>query len=126
MPSPHTSLMMPPLLPVVTPWSRFRDIGNTVALLTGLIYAVYMLYKRYIEPYLFKTVQQKSKEELFIEIKTELLKSVGDLKCDLGRVSTELSSVQQQQLAVQCVDVSDNLRNLKAEVASLKALLLSR
>ncbi|XP_063236572.1 peroxisomal membrane protein PEX14 isoform X2 [Bacillus rossius redtenbacheri] len=109
--------LSPVALPALSPWSRFRDVGNTAALLAGLVYAVYVLYKRYVEHRLFSTEPRKSSARLLDELRTELLGAVEGLRSELVRVGTELAGVQQQ---------SDDLRSLRSEVASLKALLLSR
>lgn len=107
----------PYILQPPTFWSRTRDILNTVAIIGGITYGLYLLYKKYIEPFLFGIERkQKSIED-----------SISEMSEDLKKVNANIEKISehQKQLAEQSTAVKQ-IQDLKAEIATVKGLLLNR
>nr|CAD7459374.1 unnamed protein product [Timema tahoe] len=99
-PPPHTTLAVQShpnyMFPQPTRWSKFREMGNTAALLAGLAYGLYMFYKKYIQPYLFVRKKRKTAEELVLELKNIVTSSLITLREELRSVHNDLNGVQEQ------------------------------
>ncbi|PSN47008.1 hypothetical protein C0J52_15331 [Blattella germanica] len=85
------------VVPPPTLWTRTRQILNTVAIIGGISYGLYLLYKKYVEPYLFGIERkQKSIEDTLSEANDTLKK----VHAELERIS-EQQRQQSEQTAKQ-------------------------
>nr|CAG4650558.1 EOG090X0FQ8 [Sida crystallina] len=102
-------------------WTLIRDVLNTVVLLAGAAYSLHYLYKRFIAPWLFGgRWKTKSVQETVTEMNTNLTQLVGELTTAVRNMNETLVAQGQKR------DSKSEIGELKTEVASLKALLLSR
>nr|CAD7599313.1 unnamed protein product [Timema genevievae] len=127
-PPPHTALAVQShpnyMFPQPTRWSKFREMGNTAALLAGLAYGLYMFYKKYIQPYLFVRKKRKTAEELVLELKNIVTSSLITLREELRSVHNDLNGVQ-EQITHESEAVRE-IQGLKNDIAILKGLLLGK
>lgn len=60
----HTAVPVTPppsyMLPHPSRWSQFRDVVNTIAVIGGITYGLYLLYKVYVSFVMFKFVILRS------------------------------------------------------------------
>ncbi|KAJ9577803.1 hypothetical protein L9F63_005622, partial [Diploptera punctata] len=109
----------PYLLQPPTFWSRTRDILNTVAIIGGITYGLYLFYKKYIEPFFFGIERkQKSIEDSILELSEELKKVNVNVQ--------KISEHQKQQNEQSQSSAAKQIQELKAEIATVKGLLLNR
>jgi len=118
----HTAgpLTPPPTftLPPPSRWSQFRDIINTIAVIGGITYGLYLLYKKYVEPVLFGIKEkQKSVEDLI----SEMNEGIKKVHADLERIGDQLRQQPEQNNSA-----SKHIQELKSEISTVKGLLLSR
>nr|CAD7407746.1 unnamed protein product [Timema cristinae] len=127
-PPPHTTLAVQShpnyVLPQPTRWSKFREMGNTAALLASLAYGLYLFYKKYIQPYLFVRKKRKTAEELVLELKNIVTSSLITLREELRSVHNDLNGVQ-EQITHESEAVRE-IQGLKNDIAILKGLLLGK
>lgn len=104
-------------------WMRLRGILHTLALLGGLGYVVYWIYKAYIEPFLFgRPKPKKSTEESLSSIEaaiSNVSKCTAELKAEIHSELIRISH-ERETGAVR------SLADIKSDIATVKGLLLSR
>ncbi|XP_046391118.1 peroxisomal membrane protein PEX14 [Ischnura elegans] len=139
-PPPSTVVPIPDhlALPLQSRWTKLWDFFNTLMFVAGVSYSLYYLYKKYLAPLLFGRKEKKpTVEESVIVIQESLNKSIKEMKESLREVRETLDSQQQELIRVALLrqdgaevngDVSTQrtLHDLKAEVASIKGILLNR
>ncbi|XP_069677718.1 peroxisomal membrane protein PEX14 [Periplaneta americana] len=117
-PVPPPQHLVPHTLPPPTRWTRFREIANTIAIIGGITYGLYLFYKKYIEPFLFGiNEKQKTIED-----------SISELNESVKKVHSDLEKISEQQARQPDLNnaTSKQIQELKAEIATVKGLLLSR
>ncbi|XP_066527728.1 peroxisomal membrane protein PEX14 isoform X2 [Hoplias malabaricus] len=134
-----------PLAPVPysPPGYRWRDYGALAIIMAGMAFGFHHLYRKYILPLIMGSKEDKKHLQ---RIESSIIEMSGTLTQTVTQLQTTLASVQellvQQQKRIQ--ELSQELANsqassstnrmlesqsiseLKAEIASLKGLLLSR
>lgn len=122
----HTLVTIPPqqiLLPQPTFWSRFRDIGNSIALIAGALYALYLFYKKYIYSFFFGKKKKKTLEDSILDLEKSLTGKVKSVQDDVKKTSIEIGHLS--SLVQNADTTSRHIQDLKAEFSSLKSMLLS-
>lgn len=116
---PHYSVV-PPQTSV---WIRMRDILHTLALLGGISYAIFWVYKTYIEPFLFGRPKPKKSTEESLSSLEEAVSSVARSTNELRtEMRSELSRITQERDS----GATRSLSDIKSDIATVKGLLLSR
>uniref|UniRef100_A0A182MPJ9 Peroxisomal membrane protein PEX14 n=1 Tax=Anopheles culicifacies TaxID=139723 RepID=A0A182MPJ9_9DIPT len=100
--------------------TRMKDMLSSVALLSGLMYGVYLFYKKFIEPLLFRSKKKKSITEQLTELNQSMTVKIDTLSAELGKIKEELNQVNQTNTTVK------ELANFKGDLDSIKGLLLNR
>ncbi|XP_035910068.1 peroxisomal membrane protein PEX14 isoform X2 [Anopheles stephensi] len=100
--------------------TRMKDMLSSVALLSGLMYGVYLFYKKFLEPLLFRSKKKKSVTEQLIELNQTMTVKIDTLSAELGKIKEELNQVHQTNTTVK------ELANFKGDLDSIKGLLLNR
>nr|CAH0104880.1 unnamed protein product [Daphnia galeata] len=109
------------LAPVATSkWSIIKDILNASVLIAGAAYSLHYLYRRFIEPFLFAHKKKKTLAETVEEMNKNLTCLVGDVSAAVQNLSDTVATLRSKQ------HEQSELKELKAEVTSLKAILLGR
>ncbi|XP_071445978.1 peroxisomal membrane protein PEX14 [Hetaerina americana] len=139
-PSPSTVVPIPQqlVLPIQSRWARLWDFFNTLMLVSGVSYSLYCLYKKYLEPLIFGKKDKKPTVEETVPVMQESLKkSAKETKENFRRVLEILDTQHQELLRIALYRQNNtdlhgdaatqrNLHELKAEVASIKGILLNR
>ncbi|MBN3287215.1 PEX14 protein, partial [Polyodon spathula] len=145
-PSGQQHLLHPPHLAPVQyspPGSRWRDYGALVIIMAGVAFGFQQLYRKYILPLIMGSKEDKKHLQ---RIESNISEMSGTLTQTVTQLQTTLASVQellvQQQQRIQELSQelatsetssaanrmleSQSISDLKAEIVSLKGLLLSR
>lgn len=134
---PGTMLSAPmPMLPYGPPppepsiWAYLRQASSSVVLLGVACYGAYYVYKRYLEPYLKGWEGGKPEPDRLAQVQAQmesLTSAIQQLKEAVSSMETALASDTRTQLKTLDGGKRDGtLSELKSEVLSVKALLLSR
>uniref|UniRef100_A0A182J4X1 Peroxisomal membrane protein PEX14 n=1 Tax=Anopheles atroparvus TaxID=41427 RepID=A0A182J4X1_ANOAO len=100
--------------------TRIKDMLSSVAMLSGLMYGVYLFYKKFIEPLLFRTKKKKSVTEQLAELNQSVNTKIDTLNGELVKIKEELNRVNQLNANMK------ELNNFKGDLDSIKGLLLNR
>ncbi|XP_041773266.1 peroxisomal membrane protein PEX14 isoform X1 [Anopheles merus] len=100
--------------------TRMKDMLSSVALLSGLMYGVYLFYKKFIEPLLFRSKKKKTVTEQLTELNQTMTVKIDTLSAELSKIKAELNQVNQTNATVK------ELANFKGDLDSIKGLLLNR
>ncbi|XP_049545946.1 peroxisomal membrane protein PEX14 isoform X1 [Anopheles darlingi] len=100
--------------------TRMKDILSSVAMLSGLMYGAYWLYKRFIEPLLFRDKKKKSVTEELAELNASVTVKIDTISSELTGIREELNRVNQLN------DKMKELTSFKGDLDSIKGLLLNR
>ncbi|KAK4876130.1 hypothetical protein RN001_012552 [Aquatica leii] len=122
LPIPIQSGLQSMQLQPLTLFQKFKEIVHNVAILSAVIYAVYMFYKKFIRRFLFGDKKKKSVEDQLEELNKSVSSSITDLKESLFDVKIEVDKITQGGE----MSVHKQLHDLKAEISTVKGLLLSR
>ncbi|KAK7487642.1 hypothetical protein BaRGS_00021061 [Batillaria attramentaria] len=119
--------------PPVSPWTRAREIATTTAIVAAVSYAVYNLFKTYIRPWLIGKSEAEARMERLESSITQLQATIAESN---AQVLDTLKAVQetlamQRDRNIQSADMAFQqdgraLSEIKAEISSLKGLLLNR
>lgn len=99
-----------------------RDALQSMALISGLAYAVYMFYKKYIEPFLFGKKKKKSVEESLSEFDQKVETQIRDVNRDLTQIKEQLT----QNITTQNSLIQREFSHFKSDLEAIKGLLLNR
>ncbi|KAL5290261.1 PEX14 family protein [Megaselia abdita] len=99
--------------------ARIKDVLQSMALVSGLAYACYLFYKKYIEPFLFGR-KKKTVEETLVALEEKLEKKIGDLNKEVTIVKETVVSTSHTD------DISQKLHGFKNDLDAIKGLLLNR
>uniref|UniRef100_H2ZD73 Peroxisomal membrane protein PEX14 n=1 Tax=Ciona savignyi TaxID=51511 RepID=H2ZD73_CIOSA len=135
-----TSHTLPPVNHPVSKWKTLRDYSSMAILIGGFAYAIYKLYKNYIEPVFLKHhTEQKDQigdlENGVKELNSEVTKSLKSLETVMVEVRNEvrdhadiMERVSTQLARTKTVHDGTSeiaIRELQSQISSLKGLLLN-
>ncbi|KAK8775001.1 hypothetical protein V5799_010465 [Amblyomma americanum] len=139
---PSTSPPLPPpppppppphlLQPEYSLWSQLSHFSSSVVIIGVACYGAYYVYKRYVEPYLKGWDGPRAKPDRLSQVQEQisaLTEAIQQLK---EAVSSLESAVAEDKFQPKPADAADTAKQdsaiseLKSEVLSVKALLLSR
>ncbi|XP_066296282.1 peroxisomal membrane protein PEX14-like isoform X2 [Branchiostoma lanceolatum] len=132
--------LQPPVIVPVSPWSKWRDMGAVIVLVGGALYGLYRLFQAYLVPLWKSSHEERQRleriETAVTELSASVNKTVGELQTSVGVVQQTLTKqgdrVQEISMDLTAgkstarVFESQSVSELKAEITSLKGLLLSR
>lgn len=101
-------------------FGRVREVLNSVAVISGLMYGVYMFYKKFIEPLIFRSKKKKPVDEQISDLSRTVEGKIDKLGGELAKIKDELARVNQTQSAAK------DLASFKTDLDSIKGLLLNR
>lgn len=106
--------------PRQTWFGKIKEVLNSVALISGLMYGVYLFYKKFVEPLIFRGKKKKPVDEQISELNKTVEVKIDKLSLELVNIKDELNRVNQAQSATK------ELTNFKSDLDSIKGLLLNR
>ncbi|ALC44778.1 Pex14 [Drosophila busckii] len=105
-----------------TAFGRLRELLYTTTLLSGVVYAVYLFWRKYIAPFLFGTPKKKSVDKALEDIDKKVETSTQALNAEISAVK-DLITVQQKEQAQQ---MNREFSNFRSDLDAIKGLLLNR
>ncbi|CAG5117997.1 unnamed protein product [Candidula unifasciata] len=115
-------------IPASSGWARARDLTVSTVVVASVSYAVYQLFQTYLRPRLFgKSFEERRLEKLERRI-LEIEKSVADSLAETNKILVgiqESLNKQNTQTAISSGELR-GVSDIKADIASLKGLLLSK
>ncbi|XP_065560800.1 peroxisomal membrane protein PEX14-like [Artemia franciscana] len=106
-------------------WTIIRDISSGIIVLVSASYGFKYLYKKYIAPFLYGNNARKSLEESLVESNQAVLRTLTEMTTALQSMQ-ETVKVLLERPSTSATATSAEIREIKAELVSLKGLLLSR
>lgn len=138
-PHPVSAPPLPPpppppqlLQPEYSFWSQVSHFSSSVVIIGVACYGAYYVYKRYVEPYLRGWDSPKSRPDRLSQVQeqitalTEAIQQLREAVASLELVVSEDRRLPKSAEAVDSVKQDSAISELKSEVLSVKALLLSR
>ncbi|XP_018393984.1 PREDICTED: peroxisomal membrane protein PEX14 [Cyphomyrmex costatus] len=129
--NPHTAIQIPPIHPYhqinvhqPTLLSKIKEFFNATALIGVTVYCVYWFYKKFIEPFLFGRKKKKCIEDTVTELDKTVQNSMKEVKDSILKVEGEVQKLTEHQALDPTIP--QLVQELKHDLSSLKALLLSR
>ncbi|XP_037933776.1 peroxisomal membrane protein PEX14 [Teleopsis dalmanni] len=110
------------LLPQTTTLGRIKEILNSVALVSGLAYAIYLFWKKYLEPFLFGKKKKKPVEDVLEDIDKKVNTRFDEVNQELTQIKDTLS----QQKREHTQHINREFNNFKSDIEAIKGLLLNR
>lgn len=105
-----------------TSLQSMRDALHSMALISGLAYAVYWFYKNYIEPYLFGKKKKKSIEEIINKKEEKFEAALRILNRDVLNIREQLTQINSTQNSL----IQREFSHFKSDLDAIKGLLLNR
>ncbi|XP_072743087.1 peroxisomal membrane protein PEX14 [Anoplolepis gracilipes] len=103
---------------------KVKDIFNTTALIGATVYFVYWFYKKFIEPFLFGRKKKSNIEDRITELDKNVQDSMKEVKDSILKMENDVQKLTQHQALDPTIP--QLVHELKQDLSSLKALLLSR
>lgn len=136
-PHPVSAPPLPPpppqlLQPEYSFWSQVSHFSSSVVIIGVACYGAYYVYKRYVEPFLRGWDSPKSRPDRLSQVQeqitalTEAIQQLREAVASLELVVSEDRRLPKSTEAVDSVKQDSAISELKSEVLSVKALLLSR
>lgn len=100
-------------------FAKVKEALSSVALFSGVAYAIYLFYKRYIEPFLFGR-KKKNFEEKIDDLTVKVNTDMRSLSQEVARVKEELERNTYTE------PLKREIQSLKTDLESIKGLLLNK
>lgn len=110
------------VLPQQTVFGRLREILHTSAVFSGLIYGIYLFWRKYIAPFLFGKPKKKPVEKVLEDIDKKVETTSESLNKEITLVK-DMITLQQKEQTQQMNREFSNFRN---DLDAIKGLLLNR
>ncbi|EZA56505.1 peroxisomal membrane protein PEX14 isoform X2 [Ooceraea biroi] len=132
-PSSYTAIQMPqgPLHPYhqmnvyqPTLLQKIRDFFNVTALIGVTAYCAYLFYKKFISPFLFGRKKKETIQDKVSELDKTVQDSMKEMREFVSKVERDVQKLTQHQALDPTIP--QLVQELKQDLSSLKALLLSR
>lgn len=105
-----------------TTLQKIYNVISSTAMVTGIFYAIYYVYKKFIEPFLFgRKKDKKSTTDLINDLDKKMEKNIGKLNVDVTALKDEIrTSYNGNNLLRQ------DMLTFKNDLDAIKGLLLNR
>lgn len=105
-----------------TALQKFYNIISSTAMVTGIIYAIYYVYKKFIEPFLFgRKKDKKSTDDLINELDKKMDKNIRKLNIEVTALKDEIRSSYNGDHVLR-----QDMLAFKNDLDAIKGLLLNR
>ncbi|KAL7731879.1 hypothetical protein ACLKA6_017453 [Drosophila palustris] len=110
------------VLPQQTAFGRLREMLHTTALFSGLIYGIYLFWRKYIAPFLFGKPKKKPVEKALEDIDKKVETSSETLNKEITLVKDMITLHQKEQTQ----QINREFSNFRSDLDAIKGLLLNR
>lgn len=105
-----------------TALQKFYNVISSTAMVTGIVYAIYYVYKNFIAPFLFgRKKDKKSTEDLINELDKKIDKNIRKLTVDVTALKDEIRSSYNGEHVLR-----QDMLSFKNDLDAIKGLLLNR
>lgn len=105
-----------------TALQKFYNIISSTAMVTGIVYAIYYVYKKFIEPFLFgRKKDKKSTDDLISELDKKMDKNIRKLNVEVTALKEEIRSSYNGDHVLR-----QDMLSFKNDLDAIKGLLLNR
>uniref|UniRef100_A0A1A9WDI3 Peroxisomal membrane protein PEX14 n=1 Tax=Glossina brevipalpis TaxID=37001 RepID=A0A1A9WDI3_9MUSC len=102
---------------------RLKELLHSMALLSGVVYAFYTLWRKFLEPFLFgKSKQKKTADETLSDINMKVDVRIAEVRTELNQVKETITREQRDQTQQFMREFS----HFKSDLEAIKGLLLNR
>lgn len=121
-PSTQSTTLLPFYRSPDTALHKFYNIISSTAMVTGIIYAIYYVYKKFIEPFLFgRKKDKKSTDDLISELDKKMDKNIRKLNVEVTALKDEIRSSYNGDHVLR-----QDMLSFKNDLDAIKGLLLNR
>ncbi|XP_034480455.1 peroxisomal membrane protein PEX14 [Drosophila innubila] len=110
------------VLPQQTAFGRLREMLHTTALFSGLIYGIFLFWRKYIAPFLFGKPKKKPVEKALEDIDKKVETSSESLNKEITLVKDMITLQQKEQTQ----QINREFSNFRSDLDAIKGLLLNR
>ncbi|XP_030388132.1 peroxisomal membrane protein PEX14 [Scaptodrosophila lebanonensis] len=108
--------------PQQTTFGRLRELLHSTAVFSGLVYAIYLFWKKYISPFLFGKPKRKPVDVALEDIDKKVDTRIEEINKEINVVK-DLITVQQKE---QTQQLTREFSNFRSDLDAIKGLLLNR
>lgn len=121
--APNTSLSLSPLYRAPeSAMQKFYNIISSTAVVTGIVYAIYYVYNRFIEPFLFGGKKdKKSSADLLEDLDKKVDRNLRKLNVEMTAIKDEIRTTYNGDHMMR-----QNMLTFKSDLDAIKGLLLNR
>uniref|UniRef100_A0A1B0GCN6 Peroxisomal membrane protein PEX14 n=2 Tax=Glossina morsitans morsitans TaxID=37546 RepID=A0A1B0GCN6_GLOMM len=102
---------------------RLKELLHSMALLGGVAYAFYTLWKKFLEPFLFgKSKKKRTADETLSDINMKIDVRISEVRTELNQVKETIAREQRDQTQ----KFMREFNNFKTDLEAIKGLLLNR
>ncbi|XP_053953766.1 peroxisomal membrane protein PEX14 [Anastrepha ludens] len=109
------------LQPRQTAYGRIKEVLHNLALLGGVAYAIYLFWKKYVEPYIFGK-KKKPVEDALEDIDKKVDSRLDEVTVELSRIKEQLQDQQREQRQ----RLNQEFNIFRSDLDAIKGLLLNR
>jgi len=141
-PLPHTlnpHQILPPAIPdkQLSVWNRFQNYSMVAVIVGGVVYALYSLFKKLIEPIFIRQRREMDEklakmEQGIAQLNTNMSANIKDIqdsisaiRSDVSEQNNNISRMANNLISYKTDSSSNGVGELQSEISSLKGLLLS-
>lgn len=105
-----------------TQLQKFYNVISSTAMVTGIVYAIYFVYKKFIEPFLFgRQKDKKTTENLINELDKKMNTNIQKLNIEVIALKDEIRSSYKGENVLR-----QDMLSFKNDLEAIKGLLLNR
>ncbi|XP_012218523.1 peroxisomal membrane protein PEX14 [Linepithema humile] len=108
----------------LTLFQKVKEFFNVTALIGVTVYCAYLFYKKFIEPFLFGRTKKQNVEDKVTELNKTVQNSMKEMKDSILKMENDVQKLTEHQ--AMDPTIPQLVQELKQDLSSLKALLLSR
>ncbi|XP_064541045.1 peroxisomal membrane protein PEX14 [Drosophila montana] len=105
-----------------TAFGRLRELLHTTALFSGVVYAIFLFWRKYIAPFLFGKPKRKPVADVLVDIDKKVEDRTDALNKEITLVK-DLITLQQKEHTQQ---MNREFNNFRCDLDAIKGLLLNR
>ncbi|XP_067646902.1 peroxisomal membrane protein PEX14 isoform X2 [Eurosta solidaginis] len=109
------------LQPRQTTFGRIKEVLHNLALLSGVAYAIYLFWKKYVDPFIFGR-KKKPVEDTLEDIDKKVDTRLDAVNVELTKIKDQLQEQQREQRQV----LNQEFNSFRSDLDAIKGLLLNR
>lgn len=116
----QSSYIVQPTFKSTSTFGKIKEVLNSMALFSGVAYACYLFYKKFIEPFLFGRKKRKTVEEKLDELSIKVEQDLKSLCQEVNKIKEEIKNQSSTDT------FRRELQGFQQDIESIKGLLLNK